>query len=322
MFRKQSLLFLLSLLILTVTSCKNTAGNKNKKKPPPRKVAYTANFNDLLSLSKMKYAKSVGIDYVKISTNPFRMGLKLKNSEEQMKRLMKQAKANIDSAGIKVWSVHMPFGKDFDLSLKDEEKREQVVDLSKQILDFIKILKPQIINFHPSWYLGVGKNERKLRREQFVKSVQELVNPVSDIGAKMTIENEIGYTESKHGPGYQEPLCHTTKECKEMMNSVPEDVYFCVDMNHSPDPVKLIQVFGKRVKQLHVSDGYGKATDLHYFPCSGNGNRNWVKIQWALYKVGYSGPWTYEVHHKYYDDLKELTQCYDTLYHKFINAKF
>lgn len=105
-----------------------------------------------------------------------------KYSEEEIIRRVKAAKAIADEAGIQIWSIHMPFGNDVDLSKADENERKSVVEYHKSVLKYCRILKPKIILFHPSFYLGL--NERDVRMNQMIQSAIELNKEVKKIGAK------------------------------------------------------------------------------------------------------------------------------------------
>src|SRR5699024_2794079 len=154
------------------------------------KIGYSVSITDI-TLGKMAYAKSAGIDYVETSFGPFivrhdKQEPKLKFSDEKIIKKVKKAKEIAENAGIDIWSIHMPFGKNIDLSIIDELERREVIAFQKKILEYAKILDPEIILFHPSWFLGL--NEREERINQLVESVRELNRPVRKMSATMVIE--------------------------------------------------------------------------------------------------------------------------------------
>ncbi|MNE48236.1 fructoselysine 3-epimerase [compost metagenome] len=224
------------------------------------------------------------------------------------------AKKAADDAGVKIWSIHMPFSKDIDLSLTDESERRNVVALHTKILNYCKILKPEVILFHPSYFLGL--NEREQRKKQLIKSAVELNKQVKAIKAIMVIENMLGY-ELNVGADRERPLCRTVEEVSEIMSRLPANIYAAVDMNHIKYPERLIRALGKRLKSVHIADGTGKKEN-HFFPCSGEGENNWVEILSALNEVGYDGPFMYE---SAYKDVKDFLPCYNTLYQNLLNSK-
>jgi sugar phosphate isomerase/epimerase len=283
--------------------------------PAPLAVGYSVPVVSITQ-EKMNYDKSVGIDFVEVSFAAFiDTNRHLKWSEAEAEEKVKKAKEYADRAGVRIWSVHMPFGKTIDISFTDENKRQDVVRLHKEILRLCRILKPKLILFHPSWYLGL--NERALRKSQMIKSANELNEAVKDIGAIMVVENMLG-PELRKDEHYERPLCRTVEETVEIMNRLPDDIYSAVDMNHIKNPERLIRTMGRRLRSVHVSDGNGRQEN-HYLPCNGKGENNWTEILSALEEAHYKGPFIYEARVK---DSKVLKPCYDSLYKTFIAAKY
>ena len=285
------------------------------KTPTPLAVGYSIGISRITAKA-MDYAQSVGIDYVEtsINANIDQNTLEFKYSDEQIIARIRKAKKALDDAGIEVWSIHMPYGKTIDISFPDDEARRKVLALHKKVLQFCKILEPQVILFHPSWYLGL--NEREIRKAKLIKSAVELNKEVRRIGAIMVIENMLG-PELKAGANRERPLCRSVEETVEIMNKLPKTIYSAVDMNHIKNPEILIRAMGSRLKSVHIADGTGEQEN-HYLPCSGKGKNNWQEILTALNEVGYKGPFIYESAH---DDVKQLSVCYKELYQKrFLDA--
>ncbi len=266
-----------------------------------------------INAKSMQYAKSVGISCVETSLSVFvdRENVKFLVSEEEIIEKIKAAKLAADEAGIKIWSIHMPFSKQIDLSLADENKRKEVVNFHVSVLKFCALLDPDIILFHPSYFLGV--NERALRKSQFVKSAKELDKEVRKMGSQMVIENMLGKDLVVKGGLREWPLCRDVAETKELMSRLPRTVGSAIDLNHIKNPEKLILAMGKRLKTLHVADGDG-LKERHYFPCDGKGSNDWNAILSALEKVKYKGPFLYECHFK---DVKDLVDCYTSMHNNY-----
>ncbi|MEG9437859.1 TIM barrel protein [Edaphobacter sp. HDX4] len=221
--------------------------------PRRLKVGTSVQLKDVTA-EKMRYAKSVGIDYIEIGMSSIKMDLTgdkyvIQNKDEVIE-LVRQAKQAADDAGITIWSVHMPYGPKIDLSLPNEDERRKVVELQKEIaLNFVSVLHPKIVLFHPSFFLP--RSEMEPRKQQLIKSSTELDQVVNLIGAIMVLEN-MNDAHEQHMV-----LMQTTKDIVEMMNLVPHDIYSAVDLNHIGHPEQVIRALGKRVKTLHVSDGTG-----------------------------------------------------------------
>ena len=64
-------------------------------------------------------AKAAGIDYIELSGIGGFIDSKTNQvnaSSKEIKSCFKSVKALADKAGIKVWSIHMPFSKEMDIS--------------------------------------------------------------------------------------------------------------------------------------------------------------------------------------------------------------
>ncbi|MBJ7882479.1 sugar phosphate isomerase/epimerase family protein [Gelidibacter salicanalis] len=284
---------------------------------PPLKVGYSISIEgEKFSLESLKYAKSVGVDYVEVSG----IGLFLdsnrnfKMTDTEITQKLKWAKKNADEAGIEIWSIHMPFGKNIDLSLIDENDRTDVVYKQGKLIELLSILQPKIILFHPSYYLGL--NERELRITQLIKSANTLNDKVKAINAVMVIENMLG-PELLKDLNQERPLLRNVEEVVDVMNRLPKSIGSALDMNHIKKPEKLILAMGSRLKSVHIADGSGEAEN-HYFPCSGKGANNWSLILDALDEVNFQGPFLFE---SAYDDEKDLLKCYTLLHKNYIKTK-
>lgn len=319
--KKLSYILLLAGMIV-VSGCKNSTSKEVEapateatQQPDPLAIGYGLGIGSF-ELEAFTYAKSVGVDYVEAAgMSTYVDGdLNFKMSDQQMRAHLEGAKAAADQAGIDIWSIHMPFGKNIDLSILNEEERKKVVETHSKLLEFLQILEPEVILFHPSYYLGL--NEREQRKEQLIKSARELNEKVQEIGAIMVIENMLG-PELLRDENRERPLMRSVEETVEIFERLPEDIYSAIDMNHIKNPEELILAMGSRLKSVHIADGTGEAEN-HFFPCTGEGLNDWDEILSALDEVGYQGPFMYESRP---DDEKQYLQCYQDLYQNFINAR-
>lgn len=286
--------------------------------PRPLAVGYTISVSKITPES-MRNAKSAGISCLQVGVNEwFDAKGDFKWDAGKMIAEAASAKKAAAAAGIKIAAIHMAYGQWVDLSLTDETVRKKVVAAHKKVLQFCRVLQPEVVLFHPSWYLDLGHREAHIL--QLIKSVRELEKPVKDIDAICVIENMTGpelYVEQK-GVKHERPLCRTVEEMTSILNRLPPDIYGAVDMNHILHPEQLILALGHRLKFVHVADGDG-AHELHYYPCSGKGMNNWTAIIDALYTVGYTGPFMYECHYK---ELRDLAVCYQFLYQQYVLDKY
>lgn len=304
------------LFLLTIFWCHSAFSLGDLKAPgdpefPKHKIGYSLSINKITD-ETLSYAKSVGVDYIEVSgmTSFFNSEGKLKKTEDELEELFTKAKEKLDRSGIKVWSIHMAFGKEVDISLYDDKKINDIIERHLTVLNYVKLLNPRYILFHPSYYIEKGK--REAHKEQLQNSVELLNQEVNDIGSTLVIENMLG-PELMKGE-VERPLMRTIEETQELFEGFPENVGLAIDMNHIKNPENLIRAMGHRLKTVHVADGSGEAEN-HYMPCSGLGKNNWNEVFKALYEVEYKGVFLYES--PKYDDEKEFKECYDTLYQNF-----
>jgi|SRR5699024_11104383 len=295
---------------------KDSNDNKVLNIPKPFKIGYSVSINSITP-EKLNYAKSVGIDHIELSgiNSFFNKNGNFVDSDDEIEKKINKVKRVLDETDINVWSVHMAFSQYMDLSTIWEEDRQMVVAKHKKLLLFLEILEPEFILFHPSYYLD-PPNQRNTRKSQLLKSAKELNKAVQRMGGTMVLENMLG---PKLMKGDRErPLMRTIEETVEIFNHLPDSIFLAIDMNHIKSPERLIRAMGNRLKTVHIADGRGKAEN-HYFPCSGEGENNWMEILTALYEVGYSGPFMYE---SAYEDEIDMVTCYESLYTKFIAEEY
>ena len=239
--------------------------------------------------------------------------LRFKMSDQEIRHRLEQAKKAADSAGLNIHSIHMPFGSGIDLSLADEEKRKQVVAAHSKLITYLKILEPEVLLFHPSYYLGL--DERELRKDQLLKSALVLDEKTREIGAVMVLENMLG-PELLHKEGQERPLMRSVEETLDLFKRLPPTIRAAVDMNHIRHPESLILALGKRLQAVHIADGSGEAED-HFFPCSGKGKNDWNAIFAALYEAGFTGPFMYE---SQAPENQTYLDCYEHLYQNYVDG--
>lgn len=262
-----------------------------------------------ISLDTLRQAKAVGVDHIEVS------GLSMfvnsdrsfKTTDQEIIQKLKAIKKASDSAGINIWSIHMPFGSQIDLSLIDEAHRQEVVAMHQRLLKHLAILEPEVVLFHPSYYLGL--DERELRKAQLIKSAITLDKNVQDIGATMVIENMLG-PELLVDQKTERPLLRTVEESVALFSKLPKSIGLAVDTNHILHAEDLILALGDRLTTLHIADGTGQAEN-HWFPCEYKGKNDWDKVLAALEQVNYKGPFMYESKAK---ELQHYSQCYQELY--------
>lgn len=302
MFKIRIVISKISVLALLIISSYSAQAQQKHK------IGFSIGSN-ALSKKKLQQISDAGIDCIETGLTAYinKDSLTFTLPEAEMMQKMREIKQAANETGVEIWSIHMPYGKEIDISFVEEARRQKVVAFHQQVLKYVAILKPKIILFHPSYYLGL--NQREMHIQQLVKSVQELNTSVKAMKATMVIENMLGPALLVSKGNQERPLLRTVEECLAIFKLLPDDVFAAVDLNHIAKPEQLLLALGARVKTLHVADGDGKA-ERHYFPCDGKGENDWKAIFKALKSIKYKGPFMYESTTK---ELGSYRNCYHEL---------
>lgn len=190
---------------------------------------------------------------------------------------------NADGAGIEIWSCHLPFSQDIDISLAEEENRRSVVNDQKKIM--AEAMKIGIRRFvlHPSSE-PIGEEERPLRMEKAKESLRELAQFAAEGNAVICVE-DLPRT----------CLGHTADEVAELI-AADERLKVCFDVNHllaqyGSTHAEFIEKLGHKIETTHMSD-YDFVDEKHFFP--GRGMINWRELAEGLERADYAGPFLYE----------------------------
>ena len=217
-----------------------------------------------------------GLEYIEVTMNSV-IG---KDTAGVLDRA-KAIKARIDSAGIKVWSVHMPFSRKWDISLIDSAKRAGVVNLMKDMMKVAGTFEPQRIVLHPSSE-PIAPDERAERLAYSHASIGELAPLAKELGAILCIENL--------------PRTCLGRNGQEMMALIEghDGVGICFDTNHllyqsHEDFFKNIEP--GTIKTVHISD-YDFADERHLLP--GVGKVDWIPVWNGIKENGYKGVMMFE----------------------------
>ena len=238
-------------------------------------------------------------------------------SEKELQKRFRKLKHDADSAGINIWSIHMPYGIDYDASSTDEKKRRACEAKYRKYIDLVSVLEPEYILFHPS-ASSITPGCRTEHISQAVKTISNLNKDVKRIGAAIVVENLRG-PHLLRPDGTERGLGRTVDEMCTLMDALPGDIYAAVDLNHIANPEKLIRALGGRVKSLHVSDS-DQTRDCHFLP--GRGTNDWPEIIAALYETGYDGPWLYEIKQKEVEVYGEMTSAYNWAYRSYLEKLY
>lgn len=183
--------------------------------------------------------------------------------------------------GLEVWSVHLPFGKDWDISSIDLEKREQILEYHYEWLRWVSEWNINQVVIHPS-YEPIPDNERIERIKACKSSLHLLAEKAKPIDIHICVE-DLPRT----------CLGNTSDEMKTLID-VNKDLRVCSDVNHLllETPEHFIQELGGKIATVHISD-YDGVDERHWLP--GKGIIQWNRVISALAQSGYEGTFMFEV---------------------------
>ena len=281
MKRYITLLIAISFVVLQTVGCAKVDNSFGKS------LGRWENF----SLESMIQNHNCGLDYIEVTMNTL-IG---KDSTGVHERAM-LLKSQIDSSGLKVWSVHMPFSRVIDISIIDSTKRADAVNYVKDMMRLAGLFHPQRVILHPSAE-PVSPDERAERLANSHASIGEIAPVAKEIGAVLCIENL--------------PRTCLGKNSEEMMYLIEgyDEVGLCFDINHllyqsHEDYLKGISK-GK-IKTVHISD-YDFADERHLLP--GVGKIDWAPLWKGIRNNGYDGIMMFEC----YGEPAELAHARDIL---------
>ena len=205
------------------------------------------------------------------------------------------AKALAEKYGVKLWSLHLPFGGPYNPADLDPANRKFTLEQDQKII--ARAVEAGITRFvvHPS----CEPNEPETREEK-IRYSMEILSALADFaaerGAVMAVENLP-----------RTCLGNRAEELKRII-SVNDKLRVCFDFNHSlgEDNSAYIKLLGDKIITTHVSD-YDLIDERHWLP--GEGKVDWVEMITLMEQADYQGVWMYELGFKVPAsiDRRELT---------------
>lgn len=235
--------------------------------------------------------KSKGLDYVEVTMNNV-IAKDLEGAPERAKHLMN----DLQKAGLKVWSVHMPFSRTLDISVIDDTRRTENIQYIKNAMRMAAVFQPQYIVLHPSSE-PILPDERGQRLSNSHAAIGYLASVAKEIGAVLCIENL--------------PRTCLGQNGEEMMRLIDgyENVGICFDTNHLlyQSHSDFLKTIGKgTIKTVHISD-YDFSDERHLVPGKGLIDN---KALWdGIKENGYEGIMMFECK----GDVKELLTAREIL---------
>ncbi|MEE0850206.1 MAG: sugar phosphate isomerase/epimerase family protein [Alistipes onderdonkii] len=220
--------------------------------------------------------RAAGIEWIEVALNQCYRGVPM----EQIVPRIEAMKAMVDSAGLKVWSVHLPFSRTLDISAADDSLRRENVAFMAKMIRKSGLFSPQRLVLHPSSE-PIADEQREQRIENAIASIRLLKQEADAIGAELCIENLP-----------RTCLGNTPEELVRIVDAVP-GVGICFDTNHyiGGTTGHFMDVAGRRIRTLHCSD-FDFVNECHWLPTQGD--IDWREFVSRLHDIGYDGVFMYE----------------------------
>jgi len=222
--------------------------------------------------------REAGFETLEISTAPQHIDLSSSAALQDLKR-------QIDQAGLRVHSLHAPFGHDVNITNPDASQRRAALGRLHLAIEALAILGGKLYVIHPGGEDQRWVWEREARMALAVEGLLELTAACDARGLTLVLETPLPHL-----------LGGSLADFAWILDQLPgEGVGVCVDTSHCSLGGFLFDAvarFGDRLVHVQVSDNRGVSDD-HLPP--GQGHIDWARFQRSLVEVGYRGVFMLEV---------------------------
>lgn len=193
-------------------------------------------------------------------------------------------KKMIDNYNIKIWSIHLPYGEEVDISSLNRKIRKNAVKFYIELIQSASKIGIKTIVLHPSYEPVLDINREK-QIKNCRKSLKILNYIANKLGMKIAVENMP-----------RSILGNTSKELISILKNI-KNIGICFDSNHSlkEDNIEFLKNILKNkipIYTVHLSD-YDFMEERHILP--GYGINDWKEIINLLKIMNYNGPMMYEI---------------------------
>ncbi|ULL13558.1 sugar phosphate isomerase/epimerase [Paenibacillus sp. H1-7] len=198
--------------------------------------------------------------------------------------------------GMDVWTMHLPYGPMWDVSLTDSLQSGEAVQRHLALLQLANRWNIRTAVIHPSWE-PIPAEERSARLDACKRNLPVLADAAERLGVRLAVECLP-----------RTCLGNTSLEMSSIMES-DERLGVCCDVNHllQERSEQFIRELGSRIITVHMSD-YDGLDEKHWMP--GKGIVHWNEVIGTLAAHGYQGPFMFEVREPV---PSELTACWNRL---------
>lgn len=221
-------------------------------------------------------------------------------SWQQQLEWLAQFKENVDRVGLTVRSIHIPFGRRWDISDLDDKVRAGAIEGCARYFELKDLFGAKIFVLHPS-YEPIKTEDRLQRIENCIDSLKQLAPIAKAKGVCVAVE-DLPRT----------CLANTAEETIRLVDAAgdPESIRVCFDSNHllKETPESFVEKVGKRIVTVHMSD-YDGIDEKHWLPFEGV--IDWQAVIAALLKTSYPGPFVFETE-RFKDRIASPKEIYAT----------
>jgi sugar phosphate isomerase/epimerase len=222
--------------------------------------------------------REAGFETIEISTAPQHLDL---SSAAGLRALARR----IGEAGLRVHSLHAPFGHEVNITSPDATQRRAALDRLTLAAEALRELGGSLYVIHPGGEDQRWVWEREARMALAVEGLLEVAEACRARSLQLVLETPLPHL-----------LGGSLDDFAWILDRLPrEGVGVCVDTSHCSLGGFLFEAvarFGDRLVHVQVSDNRG-VTDDHLPP--GHGHIDWSRFRQALIGVGYRGVFMLEV---------------------------
>jgi sugar phosphate isomerase/epimerase len=185
--------------------------------------------------------------------------------------------------GIELWSIHLPFSSDLDISHPEDKQRAVTLHTHQVLIEAAGKAGIQVAVLHPSSE-PIQDQERLKRLGRSREAIIQLRSVCDLNGMRLAVENLP-----------RTCLCNRAAEMIALLQGTGAGIVF--DTNHAlfEDNIAFLSALADSdltIESLHISD-YDRVDERHRLP--GDGVNDWDGIFFQLQRAGYRGPMLYEV---------------------------
>ncbi len=190
-----------------------------------------------------------------------------------------------DDAGVEIRSIHLPYKPEDRIgpSNPDEAIFRSTLEIYKRLIEKAAFLGCKVIVMH-TCRGPVAPCNRPRWIAQAQRTLSILAEFAAQFGMRIAVENQP-----------RNALIGSSADLLEVLKA-DDRLGVCFDVNHlmreRDSHENFMKTCGDKIVTVHISD-YDFLDERHWLP--GEGAIDWQMIVNGLKKVGYNGPWVYEL---------------------------